>query len=497
MFGREVRFMSNFVVQFPLTVEKWQADILNKRFEIGRKIYNSLVRITLNRYKEMIKTKRYRELISNIQKDSQGKSLKNKYNKEIFEKINSLRLEYKLSEFHFHTDVKKFQKYYKKSIDSATAQKVATHLWKAYEKLFYGNGKDIHFKKYDTFNSLEGKSNKAGIRFKDNNIEWLKLKMPVIIDHNNPYEVEAIRNEISYCRIIRKFIRGKYKFYIQIVFKGTPPIKIDKNTGEIKRKIGKGDVGIDIGTSTIAYCSEKRLKIVELADKIRDTSAVKHRILRKMDRSKRIANPNSFKLDGTVKKGARFNFSKRYIKLKNQLKEIFRKETDIRKYQHECLANEIISLGDKIYVEEMNFQGLQKRAKKTEINEKGKFKKKKRFGKSLGNRAPAMLISIIDRKLKLFGNEIIKINTRKAKASQFNHSNGEYRKKPLSKRWNNIDGNEVQRDMYSSFLIMNINQDLETYNLEKCNTRFNQFLELHEIEVQRLLGNKNLSSIGI
>ena len=30
----------------------------------------------------------------------------------------------------------------------------------------------------------------------------------------------------------------------------------------------------------------------------------------------------------------------------------------MRKYQYECLANEIISLGDNIYVETMNFQGL-------------------------------------------------------------------------------------------------------------------------------------------
>ena len=64
--------MNNFVVQFPLVVEKWQSDILNKRFEIARKIYNSLVRISLNRYKELIKTKKYRELIFNIQRDSQG-----------------------------------------------------------------------------------------------------------------------------------------------------------------------------------------------------------------------------------------------------------------------------------------------------------------------------------------------------------------------------------------------------------------------------------------
>ena len=72
--------MNNFVVQFPLIVEKWQSDILNKRFEIARKIYNSLVRISLNRYKELIKTKKYRELIFNIQRDSQGNFLKNKSN---------------------------------------------------------------------------------------------------------------------------------------------------------------------------------------------------------------------------------------------------------------------------------------------------------------------------------------------------------------------------------------------------------------------------------
>ena len=90
-----------------------------------------------------------------------------------------------------------------------------------------------------------------------------------------------LENKICYCRIVRKFIFSRYKFYLQIVFKGTPPIKIDKNTGEIKRKIGHGDVGIDIGTSTIAYCSENNLKILELADKVRDMSAEKNRILRK------------------------------------------------------------------------------------------------------------------------------------------------------------------------------------------------------------------------
>lgn len=58
--------MSNFIVQIPLITEKHHEDILSKRFEIGRKIYNSLVRVTKKRYIEMIKTKLYREIKSEL-----------------------------------------------------------------------------------------------------------------------------------------------------------------------------------------------------------------------------------------------------------------------------------------------------------------------------------------------------------------------------------------------------------------------------------------------
>ena len=151
----------------------------------------------------------------------------------------------------------------------------------------------------------------------------------------------------------------------------------------------------------------------------------------------------------------------------------------------------------KTYVEKMNFQGLAKRAKKTEKNEKGKFKRKKRGGKSIANRSPAMLLAILNRKLGYFNTQLIEINTIKARASQFNHITQDYKKKKLSQRWNTINNVKVQRDLYSAFLIMNISSDLETFDLTKCNNRFNNFLTLHELEVNRLKGKKNLSSIAI
>lgn len=46
-------------------------------------------------------------------------------------------------------------------------------------------------------------------------------------------------------------------------------------------------------------------------------------------------------------------------------------------------------------------------------------------------------------------------------------------------------------------LIMNINNDLESFDIDKCNNRFDNFKKLHDIEVERLKGNKNLSSIAI
>ena len=494
--------MSNFIIQFPLRTEIHQEDILNKRFEIGRKIYNSLVTVTQKRYKEMIKTKSYRNIKAELKEIYQSKDKNNlKRKKELCKQLNEMYKQYNLSEYSFQSDVKNMQKHFKSNIDSFTAQKIATNLWKAYDKLLFGNGNAIHYKRYDTFNSFEGKTNSTGIRFKDDNLIWNGLNIPVVIDYKNPYEVQALENDIAYCRIVRKFVRSKYKFYLQIVFKGIAPVKINKHTGEVKHTLGTDDIGIDIGTQTIAYSSETDVKIYELADRVQNIENQKRILLRKLDRSRRDCNPDNYNEDGTIKKQGNKKVvwikSNHYIKTQNQLKELYRKQADIRKLQHEILANEILEQGSNIYVETMNYAGLQKRSKKTEKNDKGKFKRKKRFGKSLANKAPAMLLTIIDRKLKYYDRQLIKIDTYSVKASQYNHFDETYKKKKLSDRWNDFNGIRVQRDIYSAFLIMNVNNDLKTINKEKCDERFENFLILHDKEVKRLTGNKNLSSIAI
>ena len=85
--------------------------------------------------------------------------------------------------------------------------------------------------------------------------------------------------------------------------------------------------------------------------------------------------------------------------------------------------------------------------------------------------------------------------------TQYNHLNQEYNKNKLSQRWNYFNYNnediKVQRDLYSSYLIKNVNMDLKTINNDKCINNFEIFLEFHDKEIKRLQGLNNLSSIGI
>lgn len=472
--------MSRYCVTFPLITEKYQENILNKRFEISRQLYNAVLSKAYKRYKSMIETKKYRQLKEQINNANE------KEKKLLYKQLNEMYKQYRLNEYSLHEDIQEMQHHFSENIDSFTAQKIATRVWSAFEDLLFGDGEIVHFKKYGELDSLEGKSNKTGIRFKDGFLIWNGLKIPVKIDYNNPYEYQALKDEICYCRIKRRFIKGKYKYYLQIVFKGVPPMKINKD-GEVKRHIGNGTVGLDIGTQTIAIVSNVDVKLLELADRVNNIEKEKRRILRYMDRSRRANNPDNFNEDGTIKKGKlKWVKSNRYIKAQNKLRELYRKQADVREYQHQLLSNYILSLGNKIKVEEMNFKGLQKRSKKTEKNDKGKFKRKKRFGKSLANKAPAKLLTILDNKLKYFGEKLIKVNTKEVKASQYNHLNCRYNKKKLSQRWNDLNGIKIQRDLYSAFLIQHVNDDLCNINQEECKRDFERFKILHDKEIERL-----------
>ena len=112
-----------------------------------------------------------------------------------------------------------------------------------------------------------------------------------------------------------------------------------------------------------------------------------------------------------------------------------------------------------------------------------------------------MFLTILDNKLKYNGLELLKINTTKCKASQYNHFTDSYNKKELKDRWNKDI--EIQRDCYSAFLIMNvIGNKLDKIGRDLCLETYDNFKELHDKEILRLKELKNngiklIKSMGI
>lgn len=487
----------------PLKLEKWQEDRLDKRLEIARKIYNTLVNFELKKLRKLEANSDYIALQEKLKETTN-----NTERKKLYKEIDKLRKEAGFTEYAFKSDVKAFYKYFNANIGSAVAvHGIAPQVWAAFDRLFYGNGKAVHFKRYGEINSLRGysvagKSGGVEIIYHETHIEWKGLKLPIKLDPDNDYEREMLQYRVKYCRIIRKPGRNKNHWYVQLSLEGKPAVKYDRNTGEVRHPVGSGAVGIDIGPQTIAYASDTEVALKELADKVNNIEQKKRVLQRKLDRSRRATNPDNYAPDGTIRRGVKLtrNKSRKYLKCQKELAYIQRQQADIRKRQHNELANHLLILGDRFYVEDMEWPALTHRAKKTEISEKtGKIKRKKRFGKSVGNKAPATLIGLLDLKLKSRGLAgVIRVDTR-VRASQYNHLSDDYRKKELRDRWNDMpDGRHIQRDLYSAFLLQHMNEKQDGFDKAALHRDYEQFTERHNQCIEELrTAPKTLASMGI
>lgn len=343
-------------------------------------------------------------------------------------------------------------------------------------------------------------------------IVYGKHEFPVVL--RNPkaqtgrYQQEALKCGVKYCRITRKWVRNKWKYYAQLVLEGYPPVKCDSN-GVMRHPVNQGRIGLDIGTQTLAISGKDICDLRVLAPSARGLTNEIARTTRAMNRSRRATNPKYYNSDGTIKRLKRnhghkqrrdWKYSKRYFRLKAKLRDLNRRLADIRKMEHNILANGLLQHGNEFVVEDMNYKALQKRSKETKVNPKtSRAHTKKRFGKSLSRCAPAKFITILTNKAVRNGGSVIKVSTFETKASQFDHTDESYTKKRLSERMAHLSSGEVvQRDLYSAFLLEHIDIESLQYNMETLNSAFPAFLEMHENTKRRLqaVGSSLPASIG-
>ena len=277
--------------------------------------------------------------------------------------------------------------------------------------------------------------------------------------------------KIKYVQIIRKTIRGKKVYYLQIVCQGFPQSKVTK---------GKGVVGIDPGISTVAFASQKEVALVDLVPKdITQKEKLLKRLDQAIERSRRVNNPECYKENGAIKKGARFKRpSNRQMRLRNRRRKAYRSLSEERTKLQGRLINRLVLQASIIKIEELNVKGLQKRSRDIRINPKtNRPYSKKRFGKAIFRAAPSNFKTALETRALQLGIEFEVISPKDVKPSQYNHITQTFEKKPLPTRVYDLSNDYpgIQRDLYSAFLIGHIkNNHYQQKQLEQDFPNFYQ-----------------------
>ena len=464
-----------------------------------RKAGNELVGLMRKNYDQLLRTKRYRKLLK-LYGNTQDKDKR----RVLAKQLNEMQSEYNVTwDFCRKSMIPIGRKY---GIDAVFALTKAEDVWRGIEKCLYDNGNTIHFSKYGELPCIRAKQINRGIpmsvkgnklqfklgktmfgiqlkdRFQQDEVDAILsyLSEPEIIDNKavntlieDAYCIDTYRP--CYATIVPKLIRGKYRLYLHLTIEGKVMSKYDKY-GNFRHKYGKGMIGADIGTQTVAYTSDTEVGLKNLSERGNSiqTSERKERLLyRAMDRSRRATNPQNYNDDGTIKKGRKtWNYSNHYKRLRSKHAELCRINAVNRQLAINEDVNHLRSLGDIFVTEPKNAGKLMKRAKETTVNSKGKFNKKKRFGKSIKNRCPGGFQSMVEKKFKITGGTYIEVPNN-YRASQYDHTADDYIKKKLSDRLYKLrDGTEVQRDWYSSYLLYCYDYRTQNIDKEKCNAEF-------------------------
>ncbi|MEL7246325.1 MAG: transposase [Cyanobacteria bacterium J06643_5] len=449
----------SFVTEIPLIVNSIDNRELEARFHAGQQLLNAVLGEAMIRM----------ELVRNSESYLQAKQLKGDNNKalrkKLFEEASSL---HRFSDFElqsFAVKTANSSKWIASKLDSNTIQKLATRAFKAVEKVLFGKAKNIRFKAFDRFKSVEGKTNKQGLRWtlrQTKRVEtigkksdycnkikcskyvlsWVGLELKPIIDWFDPVIAHGLNSPIKYCRLVWRRLNGKKRWFLQLINEGLPYQKP-------KNYITEGLVGLDLNISNIAFVADNKAGLLPFAVKVPTFEKEIKGTQRRMQRNQRMHNPDNYEPDfekkvgnktvvkkGKISKGKKvWNNSNNYLKLRRKKADLERRKASYANSSNRGLVNEILRHGNRFKTEKVTIKAWQKI-----------------YGKAIAAKSPGFFQSELTRKAESAGGQLIKFSTRKTALSQ-THLDGSRIKKSLSQRIHvDVTGVRMHRDIFSAYL---------------------------------------------
>ncbi|WP_414623216.1 RNA-guided endonuclease TnpB family protein [Calothrix sp. CCY 0018] len=426
----------SFITELPLKVDSRLEKQLSALFQAARQLYNACLNEALIRM----------ELVRNSELYKQARKLnREKDKKERKELFKTVREQSRFSDYDlqsFANLTAKSSKWIADKLDAQTQQKLATRAFKAVERILFGLAKQVRFKVPTRFKSVEGKSNKQGLRWLKDNVVWCGLTIEPIIDWNNLVLVHGLNSPVKYCRILWRNLNGKKRWYVQLINEGLP---YRKPTNYVTQ----GIVGLDVNIAAVAFVADNKAGLLPFAEKVPTFEREIKALQRCLARSQRMHNPDNFEPDfdkkvgnkivrkkGKVKKGKKqWIKTRNYRRIQAKKAELERRKSSYAKSQNRKLVNEILRYGNKIKTEKVSIKGWQKR-----------------YGKAISAKSPGFFQSELKRKAGNAGGYFLTFSTQTTALSQ-THLDGTRIKKSLSERVHkDVTGFVMHRDLFSAFL---------------------------------------------
>jgi putative transposase len=437
----------SFVLTLPLKTDSKTNAELNHRFNAGMRLYNNVLGEAQRRL-DLSRSHSAWELAKAMPKTIAGKKKGDRIaNPERYQLFQMIHEETGWTDYALQSYAQQAARdsiWIANKVDSNTVAKLANRAFKATERLIYGNASKLRFKVPSRFRSMEGKTNKQGIRFKDNCLVWGKLVIPAIFDLGNPYHAHGLSSNIKYVRVIRKEQKGYDKWFVQLICEGNP-------YQDPKNFVSAGIVGLDLNISNLAVVGDDQAELLPFAEGVKSISDEVAVNQRKMSRSDRVSNPTNYEPDFVGQKGQKtvkkkgktkkkskastYNKSNNYRKMARKNRELNRIRTATARTQNQRLVNQVLRIGSNIKTEDVSVKGWQKR-----------------YGKAIGLKSPGFVQSELKRKAESAGGTFTKFSTRTTALSQ-THLDLTRTKKSLSERVHKDNSGVVmQRDLFSAFL---------------------------------------------
>lgn len=436
---------TTFILELPLVVEDGSARRVRAHLEAARQLYNAILSEGQRRLRKMRADPAWQatRALPRAQKQERKRA------------FAALREQYGFSEYALHAWVKTARvSWLADHIDSTMAQTLATRAYQALNRVCVGKALHVRFKsKGRGLDSVEGKRNDTGLHFElqapeEGNqgfVIWGQDRLPALINWHDPVVVHGLKGRVKYVRLVRRnasspHARGTdvtaHRYYAQLMVEGKPYLKP-------KNHPGSDILGLDIGPSTLASVARQgAARLLVFCEELQPHARHTRRLQRKLDRQRRANNPQNYDEKGRIKRQGRqrlhWHDSHSYQATRRRLATTARRLAAHRTSLHGRLVNELVRQGNHLQIEKTSFKGWHKR-----------------YGKSVGLRAPGMFVEHLRRTVAKTGGILSEVSTSHTKLSQYCHGCGTYVKKPLSMRWHTCPCGigPVQRDLYSACLL--------------------------------------------